>query len=226
MTSRLGVGLVLSLVLAVGPMAWTKSQDSPRAVTAEERAHARLHDRGFEGKPILTDGVFITVQVDSPRLANRPSISNFLKEQVCGADLVVSGVVLNSRSMLNSTETFIFSDYKVQVEHVVWSSRSVPAGTIAVTRIGGEVKLNGKSVGASISRVPLLVRGGRYLLFLDSLSAGQDYKSRETLDFIQDQGGQIAISGALRSMPGEFINPTMAFADTYSAAKSAATACR
>lgn len=198
---------------------------SPRAITPEEHAHAILHDRGFENKPRLTETLAIFVPVGRPG-ANGPSYEAFLTKEICAADLVIQGTVVSARSMLNSSETFVFTDTIVKPEIVYRSKRPSGDGPITVTRLGGEVVLDGRKIAAGYVNDPSLVRGRRYILLLQSLSSGRDYENWPNLTQIEDQGRQVVFAPLGKWSPDVFFTRTFKFADVQADVKRIAAGCR
>lgn len=101
-----------------------------------------------------------------------------LIDLACMSDVVVVGVLKSSSSQLTMDDQFIFSDYELEVEQVIKQNLSghIQAGSrLTVTRPGGTLVLNGRTVRVR-DRVFLPFRmGGRYLLFLQELRNAGSY---------------------------------------------------
>lgn len=107
-----------------------------------------------------------------------PSSSNYLVTEAANADLVVTGHTLSHVSSLTSDEDFVFTDYVFSVESVEKDdTQSVTVGDhIVVTRAGGSIVVNGKTVYCIDPAFPAFTSTRRYTLFLHKLPSGSAFK--------------------------------------------------
>jgi hypothetical protein len=203
------------------------SQDLPiRAVTAQEIAHSKLHDQGFEKSSKITDSITVTPQPSRPGPGAGPDYQTFMRDQVCGADLAFQGTVRSSHGMLNASETFVFTDHLIEPEIVFWSKTEAPKGSVTVTRIGGTIVLDGKKIFAFIANAPSLVNAGRYVLFVDRVPGFPSYQIRPQLGVIEDEGRQVKITPLGRWSPDSFFTQQRTFAEIQTDIRSAVARCR
>jgi hypothetical protein len=127
-------------------------------------------------------------------LESRPP---FLDAIACDADAVVIGVLQDeSPSQLTEGGEFVYTDYSLAVEEVIKDNAAVrvePGQVVTVSRPGGEVKFDGKTIRAvDESFTPFALRG-RYVLFLR---------------FVPSTGGYRAFAnGSFRLKNGEVLKP-------------------
>ncbi|HEX8176256.1 MAG TPA: hypothetical protein VF543_14160 [Pyrinomonadaceae bacterium] len=151
-------------------------------MSAQQKEHSKLY-KDYKGNGKLldllnkeenntTNELIITVMPPLPELSpgGRPSLSEaFLKNLASNADVVVIGRVTNKSSQLTENGAFVFTDYDLAVEEVLKgnSSNNIQSqSSIAVTRPGGKILLEGRVVTATDRVFKPLAIGGRYLLFL------------------------------------------------------------
>jgi len=158
-------------------------------MTKEQRVHSRLfkEQKGI-GKKLSeiadeqsdNEGVVVEALPGLPMLSPQgESVSkDTLEKTAGGADAIVIGVVNNKTSQLTETGMFTFTDYDVTVQEVLKSNSSIKAGgQITVTRPGGTVLLNGRTISAIDRTSKPLEVGGRYLLFLQAVPATGAYQA-------------------------------------------------
>ncbi len=108
------------------------------------------------------------------------SPTQILNKMAAEADAVVVGVVKGKASQLTENGTFIFTDYDLTVEEILKDNRAAHVQSqtsLAVTRPGGKVALNGRAVTAIDRSFKRLAIGGRYLLFLRYVPATGAYRA-------------------------------------------------
>jgi hypothetical protein len=182
------VALVTSIVTLHGRGQNTSTeQDEPTPIqrgslTRRQREHGKL----FKNKGVGTihdliqkrvaEGESGEINIESlpgtPELSpsgETAASSDRLVTNAAQADAVVIGVVSGKTSQLTEAETFVFTDYGVNVIEVLKNNSAAPISTdstITVTRVGGAVQLEGYVVRAVDRTAKPLKVGGRYLLFL------------------------------------------------------------
>ncbi len=110
----------------------------------------------------------------------------FLVDQAFWADAVLVGVVKTCSSALTEDEDFLFSDCETTVEQVLKDNAVAPlkvAGEIVVTRAGGTLVVNGRTVRARDVAFNPFHPGGRYILFLKYIPATGAYWARNDRGF-------------------------------------------
>ncbi len=122
------------------------------------------------------------VQARPPHTASgsgaAPNSSNYLVAEAANADLVITGRTLSHVSSLTSDEDFVFTDYIFSIESVEKDdTQSVAVGDhIVVTRAGGSIAVNGKTVYCIDPAFPAFNSTKRYTLFLHKLPSGTAFK--------------------------------------------------
>lgn len=199
------------------------AQDAPRP----RKEHGKLY-KEFEHGPKLADLTAqgagdVTVVEDSP-IPVGPGYTPppFLNAIACEADAVVVGVLGGaSASDLTDDGHFIFTDYELTVEEVVKDNAAAPlrqGGGIVVTRPGGEVRLNGRSVRALDDAFKPFAAGGRYVLFLRYVPATGAYRAFGSGSFRLD-GDRVVKLGDAASQWGRVEDEKAPFmADVHAAA--------
>jgi hypothetical protein len=199
--------IVLSLVVAVvmaivaldsrGQNSST-AQDKPTPIqrgklTQRQREHGKLFKNKGVGNIYAliqrrsAEGDSEAINIESlpgtPELSRSGEVdSDRLVTSVAQADAVVIGVVTDKTSQLNEAETFIFTDYAVNVVEVLKNNAASPISpnaVITVTRTGGVVQLEGHIVRAVDRTAKPLQVGDKYLLFLRHLPATGAYLASE-----------------------------------------------
>ncbi len=110
----------------------------------------------------------------------------WMHELVANSSLVVVGRPVDRISSITAQQTFVFSDYDFQVEAVIKDSMEHVSKTaqIVVTRAGGEMQWNGKSIRAIVPEFQMLRLGERYLMFLTRIPETGTYKVDEDRAFL------------------------------------------
>lgn len=191
---RAGGLIVLSLAVAVVTAIATldsrgqnssAAQDKPTPVqrgklTQRQREHGKLFKNKGVGNIYAliqrrsAEGDSEAINIESlpgtPELSRRGEAdSDRLVMSVAQADAVVIGVVTDKTSQLNEAETFVFTDYNVNVVEVLKNNAASPispSAAITVTRAGGVVQLEGRIIRAVDRTAKPLQVEGKYLLFL------------------------------------------------------------
>jgi hypothetical protein len=95
-----------------------------------------------------------------------PSGNAYLDYLSPRADAVVIGTLKNKSSQLTDDGEFLFSDYVMVVNFVAKPAAIAPNSEITVTRAGGEILLNGRTVRAIDPFFKPFQLGQSYILFL------------------------------------------------------------
>jgi hypothetical protein len=138
---------------------------------------------------------------DSPPL----NVRNFLKDMACDSDAVVVGVIKDQASQLTEDEDFVFTDYRMTVEKVLKDNSIAPILTtsdLTITRPGGVIQLDNKSVRALDESLEPLRIGNRYLLFLKYITATASYEAFKSSGSFQISDKK-TIKLSKESLPGE-----------------------
>jgi len=213
--------IILALVIAVvtaiatlhgrGQNAST-AQDEPTPIqrgklTRRQREHSRL----FKNKGVgnihdliqkrVAEGESGEINIESlpgtPELSMSGEVaapSDRLVTNAAQADAVVIGIVSGKTSQLNEAETFVFTDYNVNIVEVLKNNNASPISpnnTITVTRAGGAVQLEGRVVRAVDRTAKPLKVGEKYLLFLRYLPATGAYLASEGPSGFKLEGGKV-----------------------------------
>jgi hypothetical protein len=91
-----------------------------------------------------------------------------IKSLISRSDLIVVATVTGKITALTADSSFVFSHYDSSIDTTLFDRRPLltSRGTFYVTTPGGEVLIDGHMVRASVSNIPQLSIGKRYLLFL------------------------------------------------------------
>lgn len=143
--------------------------DASEPTSAEEREKKKEKDKRYEKRPFIIK----TPQPDytSSTLYHNEElpVSEFPFE---GSRLVVSGVVLNSKALMSSNKSTVYSEYTIQIEEVIKQppGQELQAGQqISADRLGGRVRYpNGAIILYLNDWQDLPEDNERYLFFLDN----------------------------------------------------------
>jgi hypothetical protein len=154
-------------------------------MTPAQREHARLHaEQGknrFPNTRLLDEklSTFLHIQYGPP--PDPKPAEEVLKSKACGADAVFIGQVANANSFPTEDGRLLFTDHSVVVTEVF----RAPSGhrpalvPVTVTRIGGELDVEGTPVYAKLDDFPALQTGGTYLFFLDFLPRYKTFQAKD-----------------------------------------------
>ena len=152
----------------------------PPAMTPTQKEHSKLY-KNHGGKKLtepdaqggeLIEDLLMTVPPETP--------GEFLRGITCAADAVVVGTLISESSALTDDETFIFTDYKLRVEEILKRNVAAPfqvGADITVTRPGGTLQLNGRTVREELRNFRRFRLSGRYLLYLKFIPATGAYQA-------------------------------------------------
>ena len=190
--SALAVASIV-LVLSFSPVA------AQEQVTETQKVHSHLFPEYKSGRNIrelVSRGSGDVVVVKSVRPiasggggvnVRSPSGNAYLDYMSSRADAVVIGTLKNKSSQLTDDGEFLFTDYVVVVNSVAKSPSIAPNSEIIVTRAGGEILLNGRTVRAIDPFFKPFQLGQSYILFLKLIP--------ETGAFKADAAGSFRIVG-------------------------------
>jgi hypothetical protein len=125
------------------------------------------------GTPPLDDDsypVLVVATIDSPELPDLP---------VHESDAIIVGTIAAQHAYLSNDRTAIYTEFKVQVEQSLKTTKDFPlqvGATIDIERQGGSVQFSSDTVisrGVINKSLPWL--GKRYLLFLEYRPEGKDF---------------------------------------------------
>src|ERR1041384_448878 len=97
---------------------------------------------------------------------------SYLLERACAADAIFIGTVRDKSSQLTEDKTFIFTDYGFVIDTILRNDSPfalTPETAVVLSRIGGEVQINGRKVQAVADAAQPFEIGGRYLVFVTYL---------------------------------------------------------
>jgi hypothetical protein len=101
-----------------------------------------------------------------------PGGESYLLERACAADAIFIGSVRDKNSQLTDDKTFVFTDYGFVVDTILRNDSPfalTPETSVVLSRIGGEVQINGRKVQAVADAAQPFEIGGRYLVFVTYL---------------------------------------------------------
>jgi hypothetical protein len=174
-------------------------------MTGRQKKHAKLfkgYDATRKGKklsdlPSETGEVNVQLMVGDKPLPRSVNLSEYLQKSACAADAVVIGTVSSKASQLTEDGSFTFTDYELNVEEVLKDNPAAPLHAndiVTITRAGGAVKLNGRTLRATDYAEKPLEVNGRFVLFLKYLpetGAYRPYTGNVGDDSFQLRGGKI-----------------------------------
>lgn len=186
------------------------AQDDPTPVqrgrlTQRQKEHGKLfknkgmgnvydlvQKRAAEGD---TEEILIESLPGMPELSQAgEAASDRLVTSAAQADAVVIGTVSGKTSQLNEAETFVFTDYDVNVFEVLKNNSAAPvgpSGTVTVTRVGGTIQLEGHVVRAVDRTAKPLQVGEKYLLFLRYLPTTGAYLASDGPSSFKLEGDKV-----------------------------------
>jgi hypothetical protein len=154
--------------------------------TGRQREHGKLfkgthYIRGKKISELVAERGDVALSgpiLEVPILPN-VTLGDALAYITCGADAIITGTVKSKASNLIETDTFVFTDYEVEINEVLKDGVAaplVPNDVIVVPRLGGVVALNGHTVRANDEAMAGLVVGERYLLYLRFIPSTGGYR--------------------------------------------------
>jgi hypothetical protein len=155
-------------------------------MTGRQKKHAKLF-KGYGASrkvkladlPSETGEVNVQLMVGDMPLPRSFNLAEYLQQSACAADAVIIGTVSSKASQLTEDGSFTFTDYEVKVVEVLKDNPAAPIqadGSVTVTRAGGAVRLNGRTLRATDFAEKSLEANGRFLLFLKYLPETGAYR--------------------------------------------------
>jgi hypothetical protein len=167
-------------------------------MTPMQRAHSKLFDRYKSGTRLLDKGVSISdtghrgfQDPDAPQ----PTWESSVTDVACASDIVFGATVMHAVSNPIDDGTFIFTDYTVRIEDVIYRKRTSnnSGENVVVTRPGGEIAIGaGAPVSATTAEFPLLVVGQRYVFFVKRVVSTGAFQSFDPMGTIAVHEGAIS----------------------------------
>lgn len=203
--AKISLLVVLGIITLVGlgDLWLINSQSSVQAqeVTAKQKEHGKLY-KGYGGGTNLRE--LATKRAGDITIVETPPIQfdfdgrpPFLTAITCDADAVVIGVIKDrSQSQLTEDESFIFTDYGMVIEEIIKDNSAAPlqlSSVITVSRPGGEIKLNGKSVHAIDESFKPFEVNQQYALFLRFVPSTGGYRAFSNGSFQLHRGKVIKL---------------------------------
>jgi len=159
-------------------------------ITEKQKEHSKLYKEYGIGKKLREVAAETTAneaavirgipqRVFSPD-APRFDWNHFFRDLSCDSDAVVIGKVKNQSSQLTADEDFVFTDYDLSIKEILKDNPVAPiqpADDLTVTRPGGIVRLNNKSIRALDESLEPLSIGSCYILFLKHIPSTGSYKA-------------------------------------------------
>lgn len=213
-TLAIAVGAVIPILHGQSSLQAPAGKEEPTVIqegvmTEKQKKHSKLF-KGFgnstRGKKLRelaaergeVEVVVYPEDAQAPRSSDLDKYLNkYLEKANCAADAIVIGSVSSRTSQIIEEGTFTFTDYELTIEEILKDNRVAPIqpnGAITITRSGGAVKLNGRTIRATDYRSEPLQAGGRYLLFLRFIPDTGAYQSLDNSlfdDSFQLSGDQI-----------------------------------
>jgi hypothetical protein len=187
-------------------------------MTTKQRAHSKLYKEYKTGKKLRD----LAAEIGDVKLRRHAgpqggdlneqslSLDKFLQSEACGADAVVVVVVKSKSSQLTEDEDYIFTDYETTIEEVLKDNTSAPIQTksnITITRPGGTIQFDGRTIEAIDDSFEPLMVGGRYILFLQFLPTTGSYKSLNSTSGFRLKNKRIdKLTRAHLQADGELVN--------------------
>lgn len=219
-------GLSILLVATAIPMAGQEqARPLSQPVSTSELARARAHDKGFEGRPRLetTGGASVSVPYGAPIQPPYPDYKTFLRDQTCAAEMVLVGRSESARTMLNMSETFLFTDYRIKVEELVRGDLDKRTPVI-YSQAGGTAEQAGQRMRATVEGTRDLDSRRQYVLFLRSMPGAPGFVGLPRLQVIELQGNRVLPVPRARWTPRELyfqeVRPIQLLRDIRAAAAS------
>lgn len=149
----------------------TVNYDEPNLADTEENRPKKEKQKRFNE---LGNWVFVSSQpYYEEHLSIPEGLFNFPALPVAKSDLILIGVIGETKGYLSENKRNVFSEFRVAVETVFKASnQEVKQGSVVTAnRMGGYVKYpNGQTVLYRRSGMYMPKIGGRYLFFLNSLN--------------------------------------------------------
>jgi hypothetical protein len=141
-----------------------------------------------------------------PRLKESQTPEEYFGKLANASDAIIRGRVVAKASQITEDDTFIFTDYDVEVTEVFGNNKTSPLATgrnIVVTRPGGKIVVDGIIVEVTDDHfLPLPVDGNEVVLFLHYIPETGAYQATRDTGSFQLDGEILRPLTALRFPPG------------------------
>lgn len=144
-------------------------------MTPKQREHAQVHVRSgktrFGNTRLLDEKLSKHMHVEYSGAFTARSAREVLESIWCGVDAAFTGHLVKKESLPTEDGKMLFTDHQVLVGEVIRSKFGVGFGAlpVTVTRIGGEMKVEGVTVFVKHPEFPPLEVGRTYLFFTEFL---------------------------------------------------------
>lgn len=169
-------------------------------MTERQREHSTLFSHRSTDSKSLTDSeepeLRLTIGSEEGGFSfeDRQTLNDIVRERICESDAILVGKVTAKESQLTLGEDFIFTDYTIAVETLLKDDAGQSlrrANSIIVTRAGGKVALNGRTITVVDRNAGRLLIGGKYLMFLKRIPKTGAYTTLPGSSSISDSDGQL-----------------------------------
>ena len=109
----------------------------------------------------------------------------------CNADAVFLGQVAGAESFPSENGTLIFTDHTIRLGDVLKSPKGVPGQSVTVSRIGGELRAQGRFGKLVSPNYPPLVTGDDYLLFVNYTPTFKTFVAEQSAGVWKLEGGKL-----------------------------------
>ena len=165
-----------------------KTPSTDGEMTVKQKEHSKLYKEYKTGKK-LTE---LVAEIGDVKIRRNTPLSggdlggytadphDFLRGMTCDADAIVIGKIQNKLSLISESEDFIFTDYEMTVAEVLKDNAAghiQPDNNITITRPGGMIRMNGRTVEAIDNAFEPFTLEGEYLVFLRFIPVTGAYKA-------------------------------------------------
>jgi hypothetical protein len=164
-------------------------EDLPTSITLgvkteKQKKHSKLYEEQallLQPSLINKEDVTIYVTVFPGPILTEDNLKNkydILQKVSCKTDVIVRGKIKDKGSQLTENQSFVFTDYDIEIEDVIKNSSPmdlVKTKGLTLTAKGGSIKLDNRVFKVIVERsVPLRV-GKDYIFFLKYLPDSQSF---------------------------------------------------
>lgn len=176
-----------------------QSPQVPQIPKEKQKQHAKLYKDYEDGKKlnelasdagesVIRKGNFPPKRFGTSASCNTAS---YLQSIACDADAIVVGTLRGGVSQPTEENYFIFTDYELSVSSVIKDnphSPIQPSGNLIVSRPGGEITINGRTVRAIDQFFEPFQTDTEYLLFLKFIPTTNAYRAYRSGSFSLTKG--------------------------------------
>jgi hypothetical protein len=187
-------------------------------LTEKQTEHSKLY-KEYKGGKKLSE---LVAEIGDVKLRRHPPLSGgdlggaaadpheFLRGLTCEADAIVVGKVKDKASQVSESGDFIFTDYEMTVARIFKDNavdQIQPDKNITITRPGGRIRMNGRTVEALDDAFEPFTLEGHYLVFLRFIPVTGAYKSIGSKSSFELRGNAIhKLTREASSLDAEFEN--------------------